>query len=38
MNKEDKINATPSCVILKGDKKETYKGAAEILKSLESLE
>jgi len=38
LNKEDNINATPSCVIFRGDKKETYKGASDIIKALESLE
>ncbi len=38
LNTEDNINATPSCVIIRGDKKETYKGANEIIKALESLE
>ncbi len=38
LNKEDNINATPSCVTLRGDKKETYKGANDIIKALESLE
>lgn len=37
LNKEDKINSTPSCVIVKGDTKETFKGAHDILKALESL-
>ncbi|MDH5202790.1 MAG: thioredoxin domain-containing protein [Nitrospirota bacterium] len=35
--KEDKINATPTCVIFKGNKKETFKGYADILKTFESL-
>ncbi len=37
MNREDKINATPSCVIIKGDKKETFKGARDIINALEGL-
>ncbi|MDR2017687.1 MAG: DsbA family protein [Syntrophobacterales bacterium] len=34
---EDKIMETPSCVIINGDKKEFYKGGANILKALSSL-
>lgn len=37
INREDKINATPSCVIIRGDKKETYKGAKDIINALEGL-
>ncbi|MCX8109699.1 MAG: thioredoxin domain-containing protein [Syntrophorhabdaceae bacterium] len=37
MNREDKINATPSCVIIDEDKKETYKGANDIINALERL-
>ncbi len=35
--KEDKIMETPSCVIINGDKKEVYKGGADIIKALTSL-
>lgn len=35
--REDKINATPSCVIRSGDKKEVHTGGGNILKALEAL-
>lgn len=35
--KEDKVTATPTCVILNGNKKEDFKGYADILKAFESL-
>ncbi len=35
--KDDKINATPSCVIEKEGKKETFVGGVEIVKALEKL-
>jgi len=35
--KEDKVVATPMCVIVNGNKKETFKGYADILKAFESL-
>ena len=35
--REDRIMETPSCVIINGDKKEYYKGGADILKALSSL-
>ena len=35
--KEDKITETPTCVIINGNKKETYKGAADILKGLSAI-
>ena len=34
---EDKIMETPVCVIINGDKKEVYKGGADILKALQSI-
>ena len=34
---EDKINQTPSCVIIDGGKKETYRGGADILKALSAI-
>lgn len=37
LNKEDKINSTPTCVIERNNKKEVHKGGMNILKSLESL-
>lgn len=35
--KEDKINATPTCVIENGPKKETYKGSGQIIPALKQL-
>jgi len=35
--KEDKVTATPTCVIFNGNKKEDFKGYADILKAFESL-
>jgi thiol-disulfide isomerase/thioredoxin len=35
--KEDKINSTPTLVIYRGNKKETFNGADEILKAFGSL-
>lgn len=35
--REDKITATPTCVTLKGDKKEFHQGVANITKTLEDL-
>lgn len=35
--KEDKIKATPTCVFLKGDKKESFQGVDDILKALRNL-
>ncbi|MBA4417443.1 MAG: hypothetical protein C0392_05995 [Syntrophus sp. (in: bacteria)] len=35
--KEDKVNETPSCVIINGKKKETYRGATDITKALNGL-
>jgi hypothetical protein len=35
--KEDRIMETPSCVIINGDRKEYYKGGADILKALTNL-
>jgi len=35
--REDKINATPSCVIRNGGKKEVHSGGENILKALEAL-
>lgn len=35
--REDRINATPSCVIIKGGKKETFVGGADIIKALKGL-
>lgn len=35
--KEDKIRSTPSCVIVNGEKKETFVGSLNILKALENL-
>jgi len=35
--REDKINATPSCVIRNGGKKEAHSGGENILKALEGL-
>ncbi len=35
--REDKINATPSCVIRNGGKKEVHSGGENILKALEGL-
>jgi len=35
--KEDKINATPSCVIIKNGRKDTYVGALDIIKALTGL-
>jgi thiol:disulfide interchange protein DsbA len=35
--KADKINATPSCVIIKGGKKETFIGGADIIRALNAL-
>jgi thiol:disulfide interchange protein DsbA len=35
--KEDNINATPNCVIIKGGNKETFVGAADIIKALKGL-
>jgi hypothetical protein len=33
----DKINATPSCVIVRGDSRETFVGGAEIMNVLKRL-
>lgn len=33
----DKIEATPSCVIEKGGKKEVYKGGSDVISALEKL-
>jgi formylmethanofuran dehydrogenase subunit E len=35
--KNDNIRSTPSCVIIKGEKKEIFVGTLEILKALENL-
>ena len=35
--REDRIMETPSCVIVNGDRKEYYKGGADILKALTAL-
>jgi thiol:disulfide interchange protein DsbA len=35
--KEDNINATPNCVIIKGGNKETFVGGADIIKALKGL-
>lgn len=35
--KEDRIDATPSCVIIKSGKKETFVGGADIIKALKGL-
>ena len=35
--KDEKINATPTCVIEKGSKKETYMGANQIIPALKQL-
>jgi thiol:disulfide interchange protein DsbA len=35
--KEDRIDATPSCVIVKGGKKETFVGGADIINALKGL-
>lgn len=35
--REDRIMETPSCVIINGDKREYYKGGADILKALTNL-
>jgi thiol:disulfide interchange protein DsbA len=35
--KEDHIDATPSCVIIKGGKKETFVGGANIINALKAL-
>ena len=35
--KEDKIKATPTCVFLKNDKKESFQGVDDILKALRNL-
>jgi hypothetical protein len=34
---EDRINLTPSCVIVNGDKKESFKGGADIIKALTAI-
>ncbi|HOJ43451.1 MAG TPA: thioredoxin domain-containing protein [Syntrophorhabdaceae bacterium] len=34
LNKEDKINATPTCVIMEGGKKEIFKGVSDITNAL----
>jgi hypothetical protein len=34
---EDKINQTPTCVIINNGKKETYKGGADIMKALSAI-
>ncbi|MGB9700329.1 MAG: DsbA family protein [Thermodesulfobacteriota bacterium] len=34
---DDKIQSTPSCVIINGDKKETYRGNIEVPKAIEKL-
>lgn len=34
---EDKIQSTPSCVIINGDKKETYRGNIDVPKAIEKL-
>jgi thiol:disulfide interchange protein DsbA len=34
---EDQIRSTPSCVIVRGDLKETHKGSLEVLKALQKL-
>lgn len=35
--KEDKVTATPMCVIVNGNKKEDFKGPADILQAFEGL-
>ncbi|MCX7965389.1 MAG: thioredoxin domain-containing protein [Syntrophorhabdaceae bacterium] len=37
LNKEDKINATPSCVIVDGERKEVFKGTNDVLNALKRL-
>lgn len=37
LNREDKINATPTCVIIDGEKKEIFKGTNEITNALKRL-
>ena len=36
--KEDHIDATPSCVIIRGGKKDKYIGAPDIVKALKGLQ
>jgi thiol-disulfide isomerase/thioredoxin len=36
--KEDRISSTPTCVIIKGDKKEAFGGRQDILKALKNLQ
>jgi thiol-disulfide isomerase/thioredoxin len=35
--REDQLNATPTCVILNGNKKEVFNNAGDIVKALENL-
>ncbi len=36
--KEDKINATPTCIIIKSGQKKTFVGRADIINALKSLQ